>query len=718
LAQFATRTVVIVGAAAAIFGSYATAGRAVAVRTSTPPVLDGRLDEATWDQAFPLTELRQFQPKPGQPLSERTELLILYDAEYLYLGIRCHDRKPSGIVGRGMQRDGSVLQGDHVQFFFDTFRDKRNGYAFAVSPDGGRWDALVSNTFTVNSDWNGIWECRSRIDAIGWTSEVRIPFATLNFDESSEAWGFNFSRWIARHAEGGRWVAPRPEVATYYAGNAGTLAGLSGIGRGLGLQATPYLLTRHRFRRFGNDSTEFENGLDLQYRLTPSLNGTLSLNTDFAETEVDQLQLNFSRFPLFFPEKRAFFLQDSGIYEFAGLNQGTVIPYYSRRIGLDPQGQPVPIVAAGKISGRAGPYELGFTSALLDSTATTDSTPVFVGRATRPVNGNTTVGILATSGDPRSGADNHLGGFDLRYQRSDLFGDQTLVANAFALATETSPETGKDFSGHAVGLGISYPGDRINISAQASEISGGFDPALGFIERNDVRILESSWRYLLRPESQSGPQWFSFVYANKFYTDLDSNPVTSSHSVFPLAVRLRSDDEVSLGFTRTSDRTFFPFTIPGGSTIAPDEYDMTTFNARVTFADRRVLSGNLTGDWGDFYGGNWIRAGANLWWNPDPRLTLGLNYEWNEFVMPDTTIDSQIVSLWFVTRFNPEMRWSNLAQYDSLSNTLGWNSRYSWEFQPGKNLNIVFNQLLWKESDRFRVLESDATVKANFVFRF
>ena len=345
-------------------------------------------------------------------MSESTEVRILYDQTTLYIGVRCSDRNPDGIIARGRERDGSVLVGDHVAFFFDTFHDRRNGYVFAVSPDEGRWDALVSNHFAANTDWDGIWDVRCRKDAGGWTAEIVIPFKTLAYEPKGEVWGFNFSRNIARKGESGRWTSPRPETKLHYAGNAGTLTGLQGLPVNLGVEVSPYVLARSRDESGKDASLGGDAGLDVRWRINPGLTATLSLNTDFADTEVDQRQINFTRFPLFFPEKRDFFLEDSGIYRFADLNQRLLIPYFTRRIGL------------------------------------------------------------------------------------------------------------------------SGTGDRIKIELQAAEISAGFDPALGFIRRSDVRYYASNSQYLIRPASPTWYQWFSFIYANQIYTDLDNDLQTRSHSFY------------------------------------------------------------------------------------------------------------------------------------------------------------------------------------------
>lgn len=685
----------------------------------TPPVIDGRLDDAAWKPATLPTGLTQVEPVPGKPMTERTEVRMLFDQTALYLGVRCFDGEPSKILARGRERDGSVLLGDHVAFFFDTFHDQRNGYVFAVSPDEGRWDAAVSNHFTANTDWDGTWEVKCRTDELGWTAEIAIPFKTLSYDPTGEVWGFNFARSIARKGESGRWTAARPEIKLHYAANAGTLTGLHGLPVNLGLEFSPYVLARSTDKQGGGShNLTGDVGLDLRWRVNPGLAATLSLNTDFAETEVDKRQINFTRFPLFFPEKRAFFLEDAGIYRFADLNENLMIPYFTRRIGLSEAGLKVPILGAGKLSGRAGDYEIGLTAAVLDEAYGVDSKPVFAGRVAKPVFGNSTAGVIATAGDPRSNGDNAMLGFDFRYQTAELFGDQTLVGNLFYLNSQTDPVAAPDFDGHAFGMGLSLPGDRIKVSLQAAEISAGFDPALGFIKRKDIRYYASDWRYLIRPHEPTWYQWISFVYANQTYTDLDNELQTLSNSYYPLVIRFATNDEVSFGITDTTDKPGYPFTLPGGVVVPPGTYDMLDYEVKWKLAESRALSGETGVRWGDYYGGDWQSAFANWWWIPGSLTSYGLSYDYNHFEMPGGNIDSHLFSLWLVLRFTPKVRWSNLVQYDTISETIGFNSRFSWEYHPGHRFDAVLSQLYWDDSTGFQRLNSELVTKIGMQIRF
>jgi hypothetical protein len=292
------------------------------------------------------------------------------------------------------------------------------------------------------------------------------------------------------------------------------------------------------------------------------------------------------------------------------------------------------------------------------------------------------------------------------------------VANLFCLNSQTDPVFAPEFGGHAFGIGLSWPGDQINIALQATEISAGFDPALGFIRRNDVRYYSSDWRYLIRPEETTWFQWFSFIYANKIYTDLDNELQTRSHSFYPLVVRLAPNDEISLGVTDTLDRPDYPFVLPGGVTVPAGSYDMLTYEAKWKLAENRSLSGDFGTRGGDYYGGDWNSWFANVWWIPGSLTAYGLSYDYNHFDMPGGEIDSHLYSLWLVLRFTPRVRWSNLVQYDTISDTVGFNSRFSWEYQPGKTFNAVLSQLYWDGTTGFQRLDTELVAKLGMQLHF
>ena len=699
--------------------SSAESGRSIEVqKCASSPLLDGKLDEPDWQRAELLTGLTAVKPVPGRPMSERTEARILFDQTALYIGVRCYDSNPAAISARGRERDGTVASGDHVAFFIDTFADRRNGYMFAVSPDEGRYDALVSNHFSKDTDWDGIWSVHCTTDAEGWTAEIAIPFKSLSYSQDVNRWGFNFSRSIARKGEVGLWNNARPETEVYYAGDAGTLSGLDNLPRNLGFEFSPYVLGRYRSQDGGGNGFSGDVGFDVRWRIGSELNATLSINTDFAETEVDQRKINFTRFPLFFPEKRKFFLEDSGIYKFANLNEDLLIPYYSRRIGLSDSGEPVAILGAGKLSGRMGNYELGATTAVLDEAFGVDSKTVFAGRLTRPVFGDSTVGVIATAGDPESNGDNYLCGADFRYQNNQWLGDQTLLANLFWLNTQTAPVDDDRFSGHAYGLGLAWPGDRIELELQAAEVSRGFDPALGFVKREDIRFLECKGTYRFRPDEPTWWQSYGVSYGAKIYTNLDNRLETMSHSFYPLILTFPNNDELSIGLIQITDRPEYEWELADDILIPAGDYDMLQYYMTYTLGGSQSFSGDIGTSWGDYYGGKWYAANTNLWWIPSSLVYCGISYDYQYFDMPDAALESQIYGIWLTLRFTPRVRWANTVQYDTLSDSMGFNSRFSWEYRDGHRVDLVLNQTYTDEATGFQHTASELVAKLGLQLRF
>ena len=315
-------------------------------------MVDGRLDDVVWQDAPLGGPLTQFLPNQGGPMSEPTEFRIVYDEDALYLGVWCYDSEPDRITARLMEREGPIWMDDYIIFVLDTFHDRRNGYVFFVNPNGAQRDGLISDNIQENHDWDGIWSVRTSRNREGWQLEAAIPFKTLSFSPDAATWGFNLERMIQRRAERGRWSGAHAQFRTGNVSEAGELTGLQGLKQGYGLELRPYVLGRSRRDEVDDrrTSSTVETGGDLRYRIAPNLAATLSTNTDFAETEVDARQLNFTRFPLFFPEKRSFFLDDGGIFNFGGLRSNELIPFFSRRIGLGPEGEVVPIRGAASLS--------------------------------------------------------------------------------------------------------------------------------------------------------------------------------------------------------------------------------------------------------------------------------------------------------------------------------------------------------------------------------
>jgi hypothetical protein len=358
--------------------------------------LDGRLDEALWALATPVSDFTQVDPVEGGEPSERTEIRAVYDADALYLGAKLFD-DPEGILAYQRRRDAGLGTDDRFMWILDTFKDGRTGYFFEINAAGLMGDGLMGSGgfFGVNKSWDGIWEARVAVLDDGWSAEIRIPFSTLNFDPSAESWGINFQRTIRRRNEEMRWRGWRRNQGLTSPVHAGELTGLRDLSQGLGLEVTPYAVQKWQTTPENEDPTSFPGdvGVDIGYSLTPSLRAALSVNTDFAEVEVDQRRVNLTRFPLRFPEQRDFFLEGSGVFSFA--SRSGPQPYFSRRIGLQ-EGEPVPIHYGARLGGQAGPYELGFIQVGTGAGGSVGSENFTVARVKRGLFEQSAVGALYT----------------------------------------------------------------------------------------------------------------------------------------------------------------------------------------------------------------------------------------------------------------------------------------------------------------------------------
>src|SRR5262245_12191456 len=427
---------------------------------SQRPVLDGVLDEPIWRQAPVLTGLRQVEPvEAGEP-TEETEVRIVYDEQSLFIGVTCRDRDPSTIRATIMQRDASLQPDDSVAIVLDTFHDRRNAFYFSIGAAGGLLDALIAkNGSEFNRNWDGIWDGRARVTSEGWVAEVEIPFATLSFKEGETTWGFNVQRVIRRGHEILRWSSPSPRYDLDHVAEAGTLVGLTGMHQGLGIDLVPFgEAKRTRERATDRDYTNVTAGGDLYWRVTPNVKFSLSVNTDFAETEVDDRQVNLTRFPLFFPEKRRLFLEDANDFVFANGEDNDVLPFHSRRIGLDDAGEEVPILFASKLTGRTDDFSFGLLDAQTAQHHDLDPQNLSVGRYEQNLFAQSTAGVIFTHGDPNGVSTSSTYGADYNYRTDQFLGDRNFRFGTWFLRSDTSGVSGED---KAYNAHVSYPNDEV-----------------------------------------------------------------------------------------------------------------------------------------------------------------------------------------------------------------------------------------------------------------
>ena len=689
------------------FDAIAALAIAVAVRTNEPIKVDGRLDEAIWNIAQPIGDLRQREPVEGAEASEATEIRIAYTDAALYFAIVCRDRTASGIVSTQLTRDADLDVDDRITIVLDPFLDHRNGFFFQINPAGARSDGQVSNNAEhLTFEWDGIWNAAARRDADGWTAEIEIPFKTLRFAPGQTVWGINVERQIKRRQEIDRWTAARQNIWIGNLAEAGRLEGLEGLHQGLGLDVRPYV-SGGRDSTSGADATA-ATGVDISKNVAPNLNATITVNTDFAETEADIHQVNLTRFPLFFPEKRAFFLEGAGVFDIAGLGSSTDLrPFFSRRVGLLGD-QAVPIRAGVKVTGRESDYNVG----VLD--VQTPGQNLLAARVSRNLFDQSWIGGIVTHGDPAGEHTNTLVGADARFATSTFRGGKNLAFEMFLLGTDNGGE--RDGAG---GVRLDYPNDRWDFAASWRQIGDAFQPALGFVPRAGIRKTDVSLAFQPRPERWGIRQWF-FEVNPVAITDLHNRLESASVFTAPFNVRTESGEHLEWNYIPTFERLDVPFEVARGVVVPPGEYRWTRFRSEANTATKRPVVVDAAVWWGGFYGGSLRQVEFGVTVKAGTHVSVAARTERNDGTLPGGIFSTNLFTLRADYNFSPNVSWSTLAQYDNESRIAGVQSRFRWILQPGNDLFLVLNRG-WERSladDRFAPVFDQGSAKLQYTFRF
>jgi hypothetical protein len=694
------------------------------VRTAAPPVIDGVLDEAAWQLAAQVDDLHEIQPTEYDAASERTVVYVMYDSDAMYIAARLYDSDPSAITARIRRQGEQVFGDDWFSVLLDPFHDRRSGYRFMTNPNGLRQEGLFQNITEEQWDWQGIWYTASTIDEQGWMTEIAIPFKSLSFDPTNDTWGINFRRAIARRDERTGWVSRNRESDP---SSSGMVVGLAGLEQGVGLDVVPSAsLTNRRSLRAEDPSTtaveadvsddEFEPSLDLFYKITPSVTGALTVNTDFSATDVDDRQVNLTRFSLFFPEKRDFFLQDADIFEFGGL-EANGRPFFSRRIGLSNAGAPIDLDVGGKITGRIGRFSIGALSVRQDGSGALDAANATVARATMNLLEESSVGLILTDGNPGSNVNNSLAGADFRYRNSRLPGGRVVELAAWLQESATPGETGDQ---RARGLQVSLPnnsGWRGDFSYD--KLGQRFDPGVGFLNRRGIEAFELGTRYTHRPRAGYLRAISSGVDVERI--DLVKGELQSqSTSMQLIQLESRLGDELGLEHEIEREQLDEPFEISDGIVIPLGRYRFA--NTRIDFstADQRRVWGSIDYQTGDFFDGEREEIAAEVNWRPSGRLRTGLSYEWNDIRLPGGDFITRVVGFRADVAFSSKLSWVTRIQYDNVSEVMGINMRLHWIPEPGREAFLVLNHDLEDRDldNRFHSAIAEAALKYSYTFRF
>lgn len=658
--------------------------------------VDGHLDEEHWAEVARLPALSQVDPRPLEPPTYPTDVRLAYDRDFFYVGVTCHD-DPREVRARQMERDERVRYDDVVDLWFDTFDDGRSAFWFQISAGGSRGDGLIADSGqSFNKNWDGIWYGVSRRTEHGWEAELAFPFQTLAFREASGTWGFNLRRQRVANGEELRWSALDSGYRFFTLAEGGKLVGLQGMQQGLGLDVKPYAkLSAGRMRLADDDDlhTLSDIGLDAVFRPTPGTALSFTLNTDFAETEVDTRQVNLTRFPLFFPEKRDFFLEDAGAFEFGRPERRTSLtPFFSRTIGRDSDGDAIPILAGAKFTGRVGDWSIGALTTHLDQTSLVPESDLAVLRLSRRLGEETAVGGILTLGDPLEDRRAGTIGLDYRTGSTRLFGPGH-SANLWAWWIRTAAEgvdaDGDSGEGDAWGLEM-----RSNSRTWENEVSwrvigDEFDPVLGFVRQRGIRRYRWETRYTWRDDEDVVGLRSAFWRIAPTYTrKLDGEVDSWALPVRWLGVELDSEDKIELETHRIFERIDEEFDVSDVD-VSTGDYTMTRHFLTYESSRKRLINGEVELEFGDFYSGDIERARVEPVIFFGPHLTVRGGIEHVTAELDEGDIDTWLVGTNVDVSFTPDLSWKNLLQYDTESEALGVQSRLRWIVEPGRDLFVV-----------------------------
>jgi hypothetical protein len=705
-------------------------GRATirAVRVTTPMRIDGRLDEPLYTSVPPISDFIQQEPQEGSPATEKTEVWLAFDADNVYVSFRCWESSPERMIANEMRRDGPNLWmgNDIVSLMFDTFHDGRNSFNFTTNALGGRQDGQVTNERQWNGDWNTVWDARAGRFEGGWTAEVVIPFKSLRYGPGrTQIWGFNVfrtNRWKNEISYITRIPAARGQSGLYQGSLAATVVGLEAPSGSRNLELKPYAISELKTDRAGTPKVSNDLGgdigLDVKYGLTQNVTADFTYNTDFAQVEADEQQVNLTRFGLFFPEKREFFLENQGVFAFGGAaaggfagNSDTPILFYSRRIGLN-DGRPVPIVAGARTTGRVGRYSLGLLDIQTGNDPGVRSTNFSVVRLKRDLHRRSNVGLLFTG---RTVGQSGVGSNGV-YGVDGTFGFfDNLNVNTYWARSRTDGRPGRDTSFRGQ---LDYPGDRYGVQIEHLVVGDNFNPEVGFVRRDDIRRSFGQFRFSPRPKSIASVRKFFWAGSMAYITN-GTGRLDTRESIGEFAIEFQNSDRFSVIVNDTYE--FLPrlFAIAPDVTLPVGGYRYDNVHIQMNLGQRRMVSGNFAVDRGTFYSGHKTSISLSRGrTSVGSQLSVEPTYLLNWVDLAEGSFTSQLVGGRATYTMTPLMFTSALLQYNSSNNAISANVRLRWEYRPGSELFVVYNEDRDTLARRFPALANRALiVKINRLFR-
>jgi uncharacterized protein DUF5916/cellulose/xylan binding protein with CBM9 domain len=676
-----------------------------AVETRTPITLDGALDEAVWHAAEPAADFVQAEPHEGQPATDPTDVRIAFDGEALYIGVICHDAQPASLIVNDIRKDFTTGEQDSFEVILDTFADRRNGFVFATNAKGAKSDSQIANEGReVNGSWDAVWTVATKVGADGWSAELRIPFKTLRFERGADhIWGVNFSRRIRHKNEVDYW-SPVPRVYNLYrAGLAGTLGGLPDASQGHNLRLKPWVAANATRpvggREFDNDQNV---GLDAKYGITPSLTLDLTVRPDFAQAEADEQQVNLTQFSLFFPEKREFFLENSGMFYFGDIPRESrlgsarfappeeeMLLFFSRRIGLTDSGLEIPIHAGGRLTGRVSRFGVGAMAIQTGSLGARPGDTYAVLRGRRDILRNSDVGAILlarqSTGDSRDR--NSVAGVDANFRFI-----RALSINGF-LTKSTTP--GVD-EGDIAGKGsVTWNDNHLHTQYSFLTVGDNFRDDIGFIKRTGVRKHFGDFGVRHRPDALRTigiRELHPHARAN-VYTDQSNVQIAHTNHV-AYAAFFEAGGYVEVQWNPRFERIVVPFKVRPDQAFAPGSYSWNEYAVELETNHSRKISGSALVTTGGFWTGSQQTIKAGVVVRPSYHLTLDLALQRNDITLPAPMHDfvTNLVTSRIGYAFNTRTFLDTLLQYNTDLKQFSANVRFDLIHRPLSDLFVVYNE--------------------------
>ena len=688
-------------------------------RSPQPPVIDGILDEPAWADAAVIEDFTQQEPNEGEPATERTIVRLMYDSESLYIAMEAHDSIADGVIATEMRRDSfQLLDEDNFQIILDTFNDNRSGYMFVTSPLGAKLEQQISEegeggysrsssstNSNVNVDWDGVWNVSTQQTGSGWVAEIEIPMVTMRFPKTDrQVWGLNFMRNIRRKNEQVYWAPVPKGYELMRVSRAGTLLGLAGIDRGMDLRITPYVLGAGRQDR--NTAAVFDGsglndvGVDVKYGIAAGLNLDLTLNTDFAQVEVDEQQVNLTRFPLFFPEKRDFFLENAGMFSVKSQQSfGRVADlFFTRRIGLA-NGQPVPIIGGTRLTGKVQRHNVAVMNIQTQAVGGQLGENFFVGRYSRDIFARSKVGGIVVNKEAIGGSHfNRTIAVD-----TSLTPHPFLSITGFVAKTESPQVTRDDMMGHMMVMWLS-PSARIY--SEYSDIQDNFNAEVGFVPRLGIRRSKLHGQWNPRPGRWGIRSMDPML--NVEYTTDQANRLLTRRVHHMMGIQFEDGSSVTFITNKMFEQLDVPFQISQNTTIPVGTYRFWQPSVFYRSDPSQRVSGNARYSPQGFFGGRRVDWGGGLNWRATSRIAAQASFRRSDVTLPGGAFVADLASTTFDLALSPEMTLRSLIQYNSTTDSISTSVRFNWIYKPGSDIYIAYDEL---RTDDF--LGLDPTLRHN-----